>query len=91
MQGVISDNTAIEMAVRAREVLGASLGIGITGIAGGNEVEEQPPGTMHIALSDDRGFLEYSHSRYYQGREAAKKRAVLTALTMLRQYLINKQ
>ena len=89
--GVISENTAKEMAVRAREVLGASLGIGITGIAGGNEVEEQPPGTMHIALSDDRGFLEYSHSRYYQGREAAKKRAVLTALTMLRQYLINKQ
>jgi hypothetical protein len=42
---------------------------------------------MHIALSDGE-HVEYSHSQYYQGREAAKRRAALMALTMLRRYLM---
>ena len=51
------------------------------------EEEDQPPGTMHIALDDGEG-VEYSHSRYYQGREMAKHRSVLQALTLLRRYLM---
>ena len=85
--GVISKETAEAMAAAARDRLGASLGLGITGIAGGNEVEGQPPGTMHIALTDGER-TEYSLTRYYQGREAAKKRAVLNALTLVRNYLM---
>jgi nicotinamide-nucleotide amidase len=85
--GVISRETAEAMAAAARSRLGASLGLGITGIAGGTELEGQPPGTMHIALTDgDR--TEYSLTRYYQGRDAAKKRAVLNALTLVRNYLM---
>ena len=87
MHGVISRETAEAMAAAARIRLGASLGLGITGIAGGNEVEGQPPGTMHIALTDGE-HTEYSLTRYYQGREAAKKRAVLNALTLVRNFLI---
>jgi len=85
--GVISRETAEAMAAAARERLGASLGLGITGIAGGSEVEGQPPGTMHIALTDGE-HVEYSLTRYYQGREAAKKRAVLNALTLVRNFLM---
>jgi nicotinamide-nucleotide amidase len=87
MHGVISRETAEAMAAAARTRLGASLGLGITGIAGGNEVEGQPPGTMHIALTDGE-HTEYSLTRYYQGREAAKKRAVLNALTLVRNFLM---
>ncbi|TAJ21780.1 MAG: nicotinamide-nucleotide amidohydrolase family protein, partial [Dehalococcoidia bacterium] len=87
--GVISKETAEAMAAAARIRLDASLGLGITGIAGGTEVEGQAPGTMHIALTDgDR--TEYSLTRYYQGREAAKKRAVLNALTLVRNYLMSR-
>lgn len=85
--GVISRETAEAMAAAARTRLGASLGLGITGIAGGNEVEGQPPGTMHIALTDGE-HTEYSLTRYYQGRDAAKKRAVLNALTLVRNFLM---
>lgn len=85
--GVISRETAEVMAAAARTRLGASLGLGITGIAGGSEVEGQPPGTMHIALTDGE-HTEYSLTRYYQGRDAAKKRAVLNALTLVRNFLM---
>jgi len=88
--GVISEETATAMAIAARTKLQSDIGIGITGIAGGEEVEGQPPGTMHIALADEKNNVTYSHSRYYQGRDAAKRRAVLTALTMLRQHLIKR-
>lgn len=88
--GVISKETATAMAIAARTKLQSDIGIGITGIAGGEEVEGQPPGTMHIALADEKNNVTYSHSRYYQGRDAAKRRAVLTALTMLRQHLIKR-
>jgi nicotinamide-nucleotide amidase len=87
MHGVISREVAEAMAQAARERLGSDLGLGITGIAGGEEVEGQPPGTMHIALADASG-VEYVHHRYYQGRTAAKNRAVLQSLTMLRRYLM---
>jgi nicotinamide-nucleotide amidase len=87
MHGVISREVAEAMAVAARERLETDLGIGVTGIAGNEEVEGQRPGTMHIALSDGE-HVEYSFSQYYQGREAAKRRAALTALTLLRRYLM---
>ena len=87
MHGMISRETAEAMAKVARERFGTDVGIGITGIAGGEEEEGQPPGTMHIALDDGEG-VEYSHSRYYQGREMAKHRSVLQALTLLRRYLM---
>ena len=85
--GVISQETAEAMARATRDALDADIGIGITGIAGGHEVEGQPPGTMHLALAHADG-VEYSHSRYYQGRDAAKRRAVLQALTLLRRFLM---
>ena len=88
--GVISEETATAMAIAARVKLVSDIGVGITGIAGGEEVEGQPPGTMHIALADEQNNVTYSHSRYYQGRDAAKRRAVLTALTMLRQHLMKR-
>lgn len=87
MHGVISRETAEAMAIAARNTLHTDLAIGITGIAGGEEVEGQPPGTMHIALADADG-VDYTFMQYYQGREAAKRRAVLTALTHLRRYLM---
>ncbi|MQC18531.1 MAG: competence/damage-inducible protein A [Chloroflexi bacterium] len=87
--GVISRETAEAMATAAREQLHADIGIGITGIAGSGEVEGQPPGTMHIALSHG-DEVRYALSRYYQGREPTKRRTVLNALTLLRNYLMER-
>ena len=87
--GVISRETAEAMATAVRTQLHSDIGIGITGIAGAGEVEGHPAGTMHIALSHG-DEIRYSFSRYYQGREATKRRAVLNALTLLRNYLMER-
>jgi nicotinamide-nucleotide amidase len=89
MHGVVSQQTAEAMAKAAKERLHCDIGIGITGIAGGDELEGQPPGTMHLALWDG-DEMRYSHSRYYQGRTVAKARAVLQTMSLLREYLMER-
>lgn len=86
--GVISSETACDMARAARQNLAADYGIGITGVAGGEEVEGKPPGTMHIAVHDPDGSGQPMSYAFYQGRAATKRRAVTTALFLLRRVLL---
>jgi nicotinamide-nucleotide amidase len=86
--GAISAECAREMARAARERLEASVGVGITGIAGAEEQGGKPPGTIHIAVD---AMWEAPRSVSYvfpQGRPAVKRRAVTTAVTLLRQALL---
>jgi competence/damage-inducible protein CinA-like protein len=85
--GVVSEEAARAMAAAARENASASVGIGITGIAGPADQDGKPPGTIHVAV--DGGDLGSHHLGYHfaQGREAVKRRAVLTALLLLRRVL----
>src|SRR5439155_1728069 len=71
----------------ARRDLDADYGIGITGVAGNDEVEGKPPGTMHIAVAGEIGADSISYT-FYQGRQATKRRAVTTALFLLRRSLL---
>ena len=86
-RGVISRECAEAMARAARDRLNVDLALSVTGIAGSEPVEGQPPGTMHLALWDGT-TMEYVTFRYFQGREQAKRRIVQQALTMLRTYLM---
>jgi nicotinamide mononucleotide (NMN) deamidase PncC len=78
------------MAAAARRNLNADFGIGITGIAGNDEVEGKPPGTMHIAVAGELGADHISYA-FYQGRQATKRRAVTTALFLLRRTLLARE
>jgi nicotinamide-nucleotide amidase len=50
--GVVSRETAVAMARRVRELFGADIGLGITGIAGpGGDGSGLPPGTVFIAVA----------------------------------------
>ena len=88
--GTVSDEVAAEMARAARARAEADIGMGVTGVAGPDELEGKPPGRMHIAVdarlpADRRGVSRQSVSyTYYQGRAATKRRAVTTALALLR-------
>jgi nicotinamide-nucleotide amidase len=87
--GVISAECAREMARAARSMMAASVGIGITGIAGQEEQEGKPPGSIHIAVD---AIWEAPRTMSYvfpQGRDAVKRRAVTQALFLLRQSLID--
>ena len=76
------------MARVARERHEASVGVGITGVAGPDEQEGKPVGTVHVAVDaiwEPPRTVSYT---FNQGRSAVKRRAVTTALGMLRQSLL---
>ena len=87
--GAVSAETAQAMARVARERLGADIGVGITGVAGPDPQEEKPPGTIHVAV--DAGMIEPQTLSYQfaQSREAVRRRAVATALTLIRRTLLD--
>jgi nicotinamide-nucleotide amidase len=86
--GVISPECARAMARAAREKLEASVGVGITGVAGPDEQEGKPVGTIHIAIDAIWAPPQSMSYVFPQGRVAVKRRAVTTALVLLRQSLL---
>lgn len=85
--GLVSPEVASAMARAARERLGVEVGVGITGVAGPEELEGKPAGTIHMAV-DDRGQLRVSSSVYPRGRLDVKRVATLRALNLLRRSLL---
>jgi len=89
--GVVSPETAAEMARTVRLKLGTDYGVGITGVGGPDPLEGKPPGTVHVAVADpDFGVSSLSMSMN-QGRAAVKRRAVLTAMILLRRTLLGER
>jgi nicotinamide-nucleotide amidase len=85
--GVISPECAREMARAVRDRLGTNIGVGITGVAGPDEQEGEPVGTIHIGLDDGSGKEQVISYQFAQSREMVKRRAVTTALSLLRRTL----
>jgi nicotinamide-nucleotide amidase len=48
---VVNASCAREMAVGVRDLLGADVGLGITGVGGPTPQEDCPPGTVHLAVA----------------------------------------
>jgi nicotinamide-nucleotide amidase len=86
--GVISAECARAMAKAARERFEATVGVGITGVAGPEEQEGKPVGTIHIAIDATWAAPQSMSYVFPQGRGAVKRRAVTTALVLLRQSLL---
>lgn len=86
--GVISPETAEAMATAVREKLGTDFGVGITGVAGPDSQEGKPPGTVHIAVASPDGSLSHVSMLMNSGRAAVKRRAVTSALMLLRRALL---
>ncbi|MEX0783880.1 MAG: competence/damage-inducible protein A [Dehalococcoidia bacterium] len=85
--GVISPETALAMAKTVRERLKTDYGLGITGVAGPDPQEGKAPGTVHVGVAgpDGEGTISMSMN---QGRQAVKRRAVTTALLLVRRALM---
>ncbi len=75
--GVISAEIAQAMAEAARLHLEADVGIGITGVAGPNEMEGKPAGTVYIGIDDGRSKRVIKGN--YPGDRARVKRRTTTA------------
>jgi nicotinamide-nucleotide amidase len=86
--GVVSQETAKAMARVAQQHFRADYGIGITGVMGPEPLEGVPPGTVHIGLVTPAGAEHASSMTFNQGRAAVKRRAVTTALLLIRRTLL---
>ncbi len=85
---VVSETAAREMAAGARERLGADIGLSLTGVAGPTEQDGQLVGTLFVGLCGP-GFDAVHEVRLPGQREQMRQLAVITALGMLRQLLID--
>ncbi|MDI3534136.1 MAG: nicotinamide-nucleotide amidase [Thermosediminibacterales bacterium] len=87
--GAVSKETATAMAEGIRKVSGSKLGLAVTGIAGpSGATPDKPVGLVYVALSTPENTICKNY--VFNGRrEIIKNRAALTALNMLRKYLIN--
>jgi nicotinamide-nucleotide amidase len=87
-RGAVSPEVAQALATGIRLRTGATIGIGITGVAGpSGGTPEKPVGLVHIALSDAAGCKEHA-GRYTGDRERIRWFASQTALDMVRRYFL---
>ncbi|HEY4608705.1 MAG TPA: competence/damage-inducible protein A [Ilumatobacteraceae bacterium] len=83
---VVSESAAAAMASGARRVLGADVGLALTGVAGPAEQDGMPVGTLCVAVDD--GTTVSTHTFRLPGqREQMRQMSVITALDYLRRRL----
>lgn len=83
--GVVSAQTAAQMAERSRQRLGVQVGLGFTGVAGPDRLEGQPAGTVWVglAISGQPTTTRLFHLGAYRGRQPVRRRSVQAGLQML--------
>ncbi|MDR0839236.1 MAG: competence/damage-inducible protein A [Oscillospiraceae bacterium] len=85
--GAVSVETAEALARGARSMLGADIGIGITGVAGpGADERGNPEGRVFVTLATSDGVFTRSPELYYD-RERIRVAAASNALDMARRFL----
>lgn len=89
---VVTEAAAIAMAVGARRVLGADVGISATGVAGPDPQEDQPPGTVCMAVvigdPDSGGVVDSLTVQLPGRRRQVREFTVITLLGLLRRRLL---
>ena len=80
---VVSEAAARQMAHGARDRLGADVAVALTGVAGPDEQDGQPVGTLFVGIVGP-GFDEVRHALLPGQREQMRQFSVITALGFLR-------
>jgi nicotinamide-nucleotide amidase len=87
-KGAVSPEVARALADGIRKRTGATLGVGITGIAGpGGGTPEKPVGLVYIGIADERGPKE-KEFRLFGDRDRIRQQATLSALDIVRRYFL---
>jgi nicotinamide-nucleotide amidase len=86
--GAVSEPVAIQMARGVRAVTGATIGIGITGVAGPDGgTTDKPVGTVWVAV-DVRGEVKALRTVFIGDRPEVRHRASQAAMDMVRRALL---
>jgi nicotinamide-nucleotide amidase len=87
-KGAVSSEVALALADGIRKRTGATLGVGVTGVAGpGGGTPEKPVGLVHIGLADEHGPRERAY-RFPGDRERIRQFASQSALDAVRRYYL---
>jgi nicotinamide-nucleotide amidase len=84
---VVSGECAEQMAEGARRALGADVGIAVTGVAGPDEQDGQPVGTVWFALALPDAPAEAVSTRLPGDRERIRQFSTISLLNLLRMRL----
>jgi nicotinamide-nucleotide amidase len=87
---VVSATAAEQMAVGARRVLGADVGLAITGVAGPAEQDGMPVGTVFIGLAIGEADPESVALRLPGDRRRIREFSSISALDLLRRRLLER-
>ncbi len=87
---VVSEKAAIQMAAGAQEVLNADLTLALTGVAGPDEQDGQPVGTLCIGVVFPDGTTASTTAMLPGQRDQMRQMSVITALSFLRGLLLNR-
>ncbi|MGQ0805244.1 MAG: competence/damage-inducible protein A [Actinomycetota bacterium] len=85
---VVSEECAREMAAAARRLLDADVGISVTGVAGPEEREGQPPGMVFFGMAVGDEPAEAVGTRLPGQREMVRQFATISLLNLLRLKLV---
>src|SRR5262249_8422794 len=86
--GAVSEEVARAMAEGVRRRLGASYGVGVTGIAGPDGgTPDKPVGLVHWAVADD-SQTSSKHAVFSGSREQIRRRAAWAVLALVRRSLL---
>lgn len=87
LYGSVSEQTALEMAMRVRKLLNTTIGVSITGIAGpGGGSEDRPVGLVFVAVSGPHGDT-IKNFNFNGSRTDIKQKVVEAALVLIQVYL----
>ncbi len=81
---VVSADAAVAMAEGARRVLGADVGLSLTGVAGPAEQDDQPVGTLWVGLALPNQETTATLLRMPGTRDQMRQMSVISALDLLR-------
>src|SRR6476660_8200799 len=84
---VVSEESAAQMAQGARRVLGADVGIAVTGVAGPTEQDGIAVGTVCFGMAFPDGAVEAVSTRLPGDRERVRQFSTISLLNLLRQRL----
>jgi nicotinamide-nucleotide amidase len=84
---VVSESAAMEMADGARRVLGADVGLSLTGVAGPSEQDGQAVGTLWVGLAMPGALTTATAFRMPGQRDQMRQMSVISALDLLRRRL----
>jgi nicotinamide-nucleotide amidase len=85
---VVNEGTAMAMAAGARRVLGADVGLGLTGVAGPSEQDGMPVGTLCIGLALGEELMATT-VRLPGQRLQMRQFSVISSLDLLRRRLLS--